>query len=69
MAGKAHPRDGAGKDFIRQLLDTVKREGLTDHVVFFEDYDLRKTAMLVQGAATCGSTRLAVPTRPAAPAA
>ena len=49
MAGKAHPRDGAGKDFIRQLLDTVKREGLSDHVVFLEDYDLRKTAMLVQG--------------------
>jgi starch phosphorylase len=49
MAGKAHPRDGAGKDFIRQLLDIVKREGLRDHVVFFEDYDLNKAAMLVQG--------------------
>ncbi|NLO27595.1 MAG: glycosyltransferase family 1 protein [Actinobacteria bacterium] len=50
VAGKSHPRDGAGKDFIRQLLDTVKREGLSDHVVFLEDYDLSKTAMLVQGA-------------------
>ena len=50
IAGKAHPRDGAGKDFIRQLLDIVKREGLSDHVVFLEDYDLSKTAMLVQGA-------------------
>jgi starch phosphorylase len=50
LAGKAHPRDGAGKDFIRQLVDTVKREGLSDHVVFLEDYDLNKTAMLVQGA-------------------
>jgi starch phosphorylase len=49
IAGKAHPRDGAGKDFIRQLLDVVKREGLSEHVVFFEDYDLDKAAMLVQG--------------------
>ena len=49
IAGKAHPRDGAGKEFIRSLLDTVRREGLTDQVVFLEDYDLRKTAMMVQG--------------------
>jgi starch phosphorylase len=50
MAGKAHPRDGAGKDFIRELLETVKREGLSDYVVFVEDYDLRKAGLLVQGA-------------------
>jgi starch phosphorylase len=50
VAGKAHPRDGAGKDLIRSMLDVVKREGLSDHVVFLEDYDLSKTAMLVQGA-------------------
>jgi len=49
VAGKAHPRDGAGKDLIRQMLDTVRCEGLTERVVFLEDYDLRKTAMLVQG--------------------
>lgn len=49
IAGKAHPRDGAGKDFIRQMYDIVRREGLTDHVVFLEDYDMSKTAMLVQG--------------------
>ncbi len=50
MAGKAHPRDGAGKDFIREMLETVNREGLSDHVVFVEDYDLRKAGLLVQGA-------------------
>jgi len=49
MAGKAHPRDGAGKEFIRELIDTVKREGLTEKVVFVEDYDLRKAGILVQG--------------------
>lgn len=50
IAGKAHPRDGAGKDLLRHLLDTVKREGLGEHVVFLEDYDISKAAMLVQGA-------------------
>ncbi len=49
VAGKAHPRDGAGKEFIRSMLDMVRREGLTDQVVFLEDYDVRKTAMMVQG--------------------
>ena len=28
LSGKAHPRDGAGKEFIREMLDIVKREGL-----------------------------------------
>ncbi len=49
IAGKAHPRDGAGKEYIRGILDTVTREGLGDRVVFLEDYDLRKAAMMVQG--------------------
>lgn len=49
VAGKAHPRDGAGKDFIREIHDIVNREGLCNHVVFLEDYDLNKAAMLVQG--------------------
>jgi starch phosphorylase len=49
LSGKAHPRDGAGKEFIRETLDVVKREGLSDSVVFLEDYDLSKAAMLVQG--------------------
>ncbi len=49
LSGKAHPRDGAGKEFIREMLDVVKREGLRDSVVFIEDYDLSKAAMLVQG--------------------
>ncbi len=49
VSGKAHPRDGAGKEFIREMLDVVEREGLIDSVVFLEDYDLSKAAMLVQG--------------------
>ncbi len=49
LSGKAHPRDGAGKEFIREMLDVVRREGLSDSVVFLQDYDLDKAAMLVQG--------------------
>lgn len=49
IAGKAHPRDGAGKEILRRILETVEREGLSNHVVFLEDYDLSKAAMLVQG--------------------
>jgi len=49
VSGKAHPRDGAGKEFIREMLDIVKREGLQDRVVFLEDYDLDKASMLVRG--------------------
>jgi starch phosphorylase len=50
MAGKAHPKDGAGKDFLREMLETIRAEGLSEHMVFVEDYDLRKAAFLVQGA-------------------
>ena len=49
LAGKAHPRDGAGKDLIRHILELVRAEGLSDRVVFLEDHDLSKAAMLVQG--------------------
>jgi starch phosphorylase len=49
VSGKAHPRDGAGKEFIREMLDVVKREGLSNSVMFLEDYDLAKAAMLVHG--------------------
>ncbi len=49
LAGKAHPRDGAGKELIRHILELVRSEGLSEHVVFLEDHDLSKAAMLVQG--------------------
>ena len=49
FAGKAHPRDGAGKELIRQIVDIAQREGLANRVVMLEDYDLLKASMLVQG--------------------
>jgi len=50
FAGKAHPRDDAGKEFIRQLIHFARQEGVQHRLVFVEDYDLGKAQMLVQGA-------------------
>jgi glycogen phosphorylase len=50
FAGKAHPRDDAGKEFIRQIVRFAQQEGVQHRVVFIEDYDLEKAKMLVQGA-------------------
>lgn len=49
FAGKAHPRDDAGKAFIRDLVQFSRQEGLTHRLVFLEDYDLEKARMLVRG--------------------
>jgi starch phosphorylase len=49
LAGKAHPRDGAGKRLIREWSDYVRRPELCRRVVFVEDYDLSIAAELTQG--------------------
>ena len=49
FSGKAHPRDDAGKAFIRDLVQFAKQEGLSHRMVFLEDYDLQKARMLVRG--------------------
>ena len=50
FAGKAHPRDEAGKDLIRQVADLTRRPELGRHLLFLEDYDLAVARYLVQGA-------------------
>lgn len=50
FAGKAHPRDDAGKEFIREIVRFAQQEGLQHRLVFVEDYDLGKAQVLVQGA-------------------
>ncbi len=49
FAGKAHPRDDAGKELIRQVLMATRRPELRHRVVFLEDYDIRIARYLVQG--------------------
>ncbi len=49
-AGKAHPRDTAGKELIRQILNLARQPEFRRRLVFLEDYDMAVTRYLVQGA-------------------
>jgi len=49
FAGKAHPKDDAGKDFIKQIYQISIKEEFKDKIVFIEDYDLNTSHYLVQG--------------------
>ena len=50
FAGKAHPHDNPGKEFIRQLVHLARRQDLHGHVLFLEDYDTSLARYMVQGA-------------------
>jgi starch phosphorylase len=58
FAGKAHPRDEAGKDLIRQIVALSRREPFLRRLVFLEDYDVAVARMLVQGCAVWLNTPL-----------
>jgi len=49
IAGKAHPRDNAGKEFVRQIIHHARDPILRRRVVFIEDYDINVARYLVQG--------------------
>ena len=49
FAGKAHPQDEAGKEFIRQISIISRDPEFGRHVVFLEDYDMAVARYLVQG--------------------
>ncbi len=49
FAGKAHPRDHAGKDFLRRVGEFSARPEFLGRVVLVEDYDMRLARRLVQG--------------------
>ncbi len=50
FAGKAHPRDDAGKQFIQQIVRLANRTDLFGKVVFVENYDIDVARHLVAGA-------------------
>lgn len=50
FAGKAHPADNHGKDFIRQVVEFSRRAGVRGRFLFLENYDMRVARALVQGA-------------------
>ena len=49
FAGKAHPRDDPGKQFIQQVIWASRHEGLRGKVVFLEEYDMNVARYLVHG--------------------
>ena len=49
FAGKAHPRDTAGKELIRKIVHWARDETLRRKVVFLENYDINLARYLVQG--------------------
>ena len=49
FAGKAHPRDDAGKKLLQQLLAITRDPRFEGKIVFVEDYDINVARHLVQG--------------------
>src|SRR5207247_9902976 len=53
FAGKAHPRDEAGKALIQEVYRFSREAGFENRVVFLEDYDSYIARRLVQGVDLC----------------
>lgn len=49
FAGKAHPKDSAGKDLIRHIVEVSRRVSGQLSVVFLENYDMELAGLLVSG--------------------
>ncbi len=49
FAGKAHPHDNPGKEFIKALIHFARDERFRDRIVFIEDYDAAVGRYLTQG--------------------
>src|SRR3972149_5081444 len=49
VTGKAHPLDNPGKDLIRQIIHFERMNGIRNHMVFLEDYDMVVGRYMVQG--------------------
>jgi starch phosphorylase len=49
FAGKSHPADDQGKEFIRQLVKFSQKPSVHRRIVFLENYDISLARSLVQG--------------------
>ena len=49
FAGKAHPRDDAGKELIKKIVELARQPAFRRRLVFLENYDLAVARYLVQG--------------------
>ncbi|MSO22369.1 MAG: alpha-glucan family phosphorylase [Acidobacteria bacterium] len=50
FAGKAHPRDDRGKEFIQRIHEITRRNEFFGKVIFLENYDIRVARYLISGA-------------------
>jgi starch phosphorylase len=50
IAGKAHPQDNEGKEFIKQIIHLSREPRFRRRIVFIEDYNLYLAQYLVAGA-------------------
>ena len=49
IAGKAHPKDIPGKEFIKKVIDFIREHELQSRIVYIEDYDMAVARRLTQG--------------------
>jgi starch phosphorylase len=49
FAGKAHPKDTAGKEIIRNVVHFASQDSVRRRIVFLEDYDIDVARFLVRG--------------------
>jgi starch phosphorylase len=49
FAGKSHPADQPGKQFIQQVIWATMTPGLSENVAFIEEYDINVARYLVHG--------------------
>jgi phosphorylase/glycogen(starch) synthase len=59
-AGKAHPNDHAGQEYIKRIYEISKRPEFIGKIIFIENYDMETAKKLVSGA----DIWLNTPTRP-----
>ena len=49
IAGKAHPKDNEGKDFIKSIIHLARQERFRRRIIFLEDYNIDVALHLVSG--------------------
>lgn len=49
LAGKAHPKDAKGKDYLRKIFEAAQNPQLKGHLIFLTDYDLNLAKILIPG--------------------
>jgi starch phosphorylase len=49
LAGKAHPKDNAGKEIIKSIMHIAQQDEFRNRIVFLENYDLDLAYKLVAG--------------------